>query len=752
MANTFTARDTLKTKLLAALGNATTADQIVKLSRTIEKANLDDDADLETALDTKVSAMAGTATTEDIEKLAFGVKKLRTSETATDPVSSMIPEGSSNLYVTDSRVRSSFSAAGDLSYDSGTGVLSYTALPDALTVYPTVADLPASGVSAGAKGIVEENKKLYIFTGASWVGVGLVDQKPSFTTTPDGSYSLSPGADTVITLNATDPQGDPITFSHVVSAGSLGGSTVSQSGNVFTITGSSDTNDTAPFTLTFRASDGTNITDTTSEFTVTFGIVDWNNLTLSSIVKEGYSSYQLMGAGTAIDDTYYAISEGDSTGMGYSNLAGKVEIYNISDDSLFRTLTLGAGRGDRIALNGSGKLAISDNRNNGDMVIHDIATNSNTTISTAGVYYDSTWHRIEGFEFKGKWFAWMDRTGDTSGASPRAKIFIYDTEGANPTVPLHEVTEAYIVGQVSSGNFGASPDLLTEGAGGGEISIDATNDILWVSFPKMLGTETSVGSGSGVGDRQAGFVIPIDMNTGNIIIDKVIPNGQLREGVAYIQSQLPNPGDVPIWYPGGNPVNRRTARQTYWGENLSATSTHVAIGAPTQYTNEWASASGRGAIWVYNVSGPSPLLEAIIYANAESADFDYYRTSAAGTGGNTVLLNTKVDYIGGRSADASNSHSGNDIFLTDTQLFIGSTRSGPAGISSSSSQSNEGAVFVVNLSDWSVAHEINNPNFTGESNRSMFGGSIAVHGNKLLVGEAWRGQNNNGGAQLITAS
>ena len=280
MANTFTARDTLKTKLLAALGSATTADQIVKLSRTIEKANLDDDADLETALDTKVSAMAASASTEDIEKLAFGVKKLRTAATATDPVSSMIPEGSSNLYVTDSRVRSSFSASGDLSYDSGTGVLSYTALPDALTVYATVADLPLpENTNVGAKGIVEENKKLYINSGSDWLNVGLVDQKPSFTTTPDGSYSLSPGEDTVITLTATDPQGDPITFSHVVSAGSLGGSTVSQSGNVFTITGSSDSNDTAPFSITFRASDGTNITDTTSEFTISFSF-DWDTINI----------------------------------------------------------------------------------------------------------------------------------------------------------------------------------------------------------------------------------------------------------------------------------------------------------------------------------------------------------------------------------------------------------------------------------------------------------------------------------------
>tara|TARA_B100000963_G_scaffold197919_1_gene172220 strand:+ start:2513 stop:4582 length:2070 start_codon:yes stop_codon:yes gene_type:complete len=278
MANTFTSRDTLKTKLLAAVTSATTADQIVKLSRSIEKANLDDDADLETALDTKVSAMADSASTEDIEKLAFGVKKLRTPAAAAAPTSTQVAEGSSNLYVTDSRVRSSFSASGDLSYDSGTGVLSYTALPDALTVYATVGDLPSSGVAAGAKGIVEENKKLYVFTGASWVGVGLVDQKPSFTTTPNGSYALSPGADTVITLAATDPQGDPITYSHQVTAGSLGGTTVSQADNVFTISASSNSADAGSFSLSFTASDGTNLATTTpSEFTLAFGF-NWDSI------------------------------------------------------------------------------------------------------------------------------------------------------------------------------------------------------------------------------------------------------------------------------------------------------------------------------------------------------------------------------------------------------------------------------------------------------------------------------------------
>ena len=336
MANTFTSRDTLKTKLLAAVGSATTADQIVKLSRSIEKANLDDDADLETALDTKVSAMAASASTADIEKLAFGVKKLRTPPSAATPTSSMVAEGSSNLYVTDSRVRSSFSASGDLSYNAGTGVLSYTALPDALTVYATVADLPASGVAAGAKGIVEENKKLYIFTGASWVGVGLVDQKPNFTTTPDGSYALTPGADTVITLAATDPQGDAITYSYQVTAGALGGTTVSQADNVFTITGSSNSADAGSFSLSFTASDGTNVSTTTpSEFTVNFGI-DWSSINTTPVVTVTAPEPKVQwGRSGAISGDYFCIADSENGG----SYVGTLYIYRTADGVLMHSKT-----------------------------------------------------------------------------------------------------------------------------------------------------------------------------------------------------------------------------------------------------------------------------------------------------------------------------------------------------------------------------------------------------------------------------
>ena len=458
MANTFTARDTLKTKLLAALGSATTADQIVKLSRTIEKANLDDDADLETALDTKVSAMATTASTGDIEKLAFGVKKLRTSETATDPVSSMIPEGSSNLYVTDSRVRSSFSAAGDLSYNSGTGVLSYTALPDALTVYATVADLPLpENTPSGAKGIVEENKKLYINTGSDWLNVGLVDQKPSFTTTPDGTYTLSPGADTVITLAATDPQGDPITFSHVVSAGTLGGTTVSQSDNVFTITGSSDSNDTAPFSITFRASDGTNITDTTSEFTVQFVVptkivVGAYGATPNGAVSGAAYTYDLDGTNEfkiiptdGASDDYFGIATAVGDGKivigahavdANGGDSGAVYVYDINGSNEVKITPSDGAASDqfgRAVAVGDGKVVVGakydddDGNSSGSAYIYDYdGTNEVKITASDGTASDT--------------FGWSVAVGNNKVAvgarmnnGGRGAVYVYNLDGSGET-------------------------------------------------------------------------------------------------------------------------------------------------------------------------------------------------------------------------------------------------------------------------------------------------------------------------------
>ena len=509
MGNTFSSRNTLKTKLLAAINAANTADQIVKLSRSIEKANLDDDADLETALDTKVSSLAGSAEPEDLEKLAFGVKKLRTPEGAGVPTSTMITEGSSNLYVTQDRVRGSFSAAGDLSYDSGTGVLSYTALPDALTVYATVANLPASGVAAGAKGIVEENKKLYVFTGASWVGVGLVDQKPSFNTNPDGSYTLSPGADTVITLSATDPQGDAITFSHQVTAGSLGGSTVSQSGNVFTITGSTNPADTAPFSITFSASDGTNVSATTpSEFTVQFalppkivvgalgdnsntGAVYVYDLDGSNEVKiyANDGAPQLMfGNSVAIGHDKIVVGSVKGKKPGSADKVGAIYVYDINDlsggltqlwSNQFKINATDAAVDDEYGCSvaiGSNKIVVGSRYDDdggsltGSVYVYDLDGSNEVKITASdATAYDQFGHSVSVNNDKIAVGAFSrDEYGGNSGV-----IYIYDLDGSNEIkIAASDHTDPGTGGYLNSGDrFGWSVAV-----GDNKIAVGATRD------------------------------------------------------------------------------------------------------------------------------------------------------------------------------------------------------------------------------------------------------------------------------------
>jgi hypothetical protein len=92
-----------------------------------------------------------------------------------------------------------------------------------------------------------------------------------------GSYTSSydfatDGTPIILTLTATDPEGQDITWSYNVTSGSLGSTaTVSQADNVFTITPSTNSSNGGEFTLTFTASDGTNSDTAAIAFSLSFG-------------------------------------------------------------------------------------------------------------------------------------------------------------------------------------------------------------------------------------------------------------------------------------------------------------------------------------------------------------------------------------------------------------------------------------------------------------------------------------------------
>ena len=152
------------------------------------------------------------------------------------------------------------------------------------TAYATAAALPLSGNTTGDQAFVSETGRLYIWIGTGWYNIALINTNPTITSGANASYSLSKdGTPTVLTLVANDPEGIPITWSYSVTTGSLtngGGTsaTVTQVGNEFTITPTTNQAYAGDFDITFTASDGVNISTSTSSITLSFATVRYENL------------------------------------------------------------------------------------------------------------------------------------------------------------------------------------------------------------------------------------------------------------------------------------------------------------------------------------------------------------------------------------------------------------------------------------------------------------------------------------------
>ena len=143
--------------------------------------------------------------------------------------------------------------------------------------------LSASGNAVGDQRIVGNN--LYIWNGTGWYRIALINQTPTWDSggQPAATYNLntdSPAVPTIITLNATDPDGLPIQYSHITGGQMDSIATISQDSSVFTITPKSAAQ--APNggtgSVTFRASDGVNILPYVSSFTLQFAY-DWSAAT-----------------------------------------------------------------------------------------------------------------------------------------------------------------------------------------------------------------------------------------------------------------------------------------------------------------------------------------------------------------------------------------------------------------------------------------------------------------------------------------
>ena len=326
--NLVNSKTNMKTRIRSQVSGSNPRD-LGRLAKSAKFVGLTDDAEVETDIDTEMAAAIPSASIDDLVEMSEGLKELRSTSGDLGSVANAdnLTEGG-NKFLKAENVQPALSVSGDLSYDSG--VVSYTApTSSALQVVATVGDLPA-GASAGDQAVVQSNNKLYIKTADGWYAVALINTAPTVSGN-DAAYTLATDqTPTVITLTATDPENDPVSFSHAVTSGALNGTTVTQNDNVFTITPHGLL--PATFELTFSADDSVNVATSVSSFTLAFALsFDYTNSTPTTITLPDPKAYDSFGFPIVAARAGNTIVASRNDGENWETRNCKILGYDVSD-------------------------------------------------------------------------------------------------------------------------------------------------------------------------------------------------------------------------------------------------------------------------------------------------------------------------------------------------------------------------------------------------------------------------------------
>ena len=321
----------LKTKIVNGIPTAN-VNELVSLARAVKALNLGEDKSLEDAINARANALIGSASADDVARLAGAIKQVLnpasiTVTTLSTITGDLIPDqnivhdlGSSTNRFKDLHLSGNTAVIGDSKIsDDGTGIdirdtsgnprtikakevtiddgtgnpikmkrgagntiqfldssdnsieTQEQASAPAMSAYNLLSQLPTSGVNTGTQAYVAENNKLYLFNGTGWYNIALISNPITAVTGNAATYELAnDGTPLSITLSSSDPDGIPLQWSHQVTSGSLGGTTITNVNNVFTITPSTDPADGNPVTIAFIATNGENQETSSSTFSIIF--------------------------------------------------------------------------------------------------------------------------------------------------------------------------------------------------------------------------------------------------------------------------------------------------------------------------------------------------------------------------------------------------------------------------------------------------------------------------------------------------
>ena len=419
---------------------------------------------------------------------------------------------------------------------------------------------------------------------------------PVIGTGPSATYTLaSDGTPTVITLAATDADGHAITWSYEVVSGSLGSTTVTNVGSVFTITPSTNISDAGVFQLRFVASDGAASDTDVAEFTLAFG-PDWTTATLLHTLDNpnayGTSAGDDFGRSIAIDGNYAivgAASEDDAS----ASTSGKAYIFNVTTGALVHTLdnpnAYGTSAGDQFG----SRVAISGN------------------YAIVGTYSE-----------------------DDAGGTSSGKAYIFNvTTGAlvhtldNPNPYDTSATDQFGYALAISDSYAIVGAHTEDDAGGGS---SGKAYIFNVTTGALLHTLDNPNAYSTSANDQFGFAVAIDGNYAIVGAYVEADTGGIRAGKAYIFDVTTGA----LVHTLDNPTAYGTSQNDYFGSSVAISGNYAIVGT---YAEDDAGGNTSGKAYIFNVT-TGALVHTLDNPNAyDTSDDDRFGHSVSISGNYAIL-------------------------------------------------------------------------------------------------------------------
>ena len=465
--------------------------------------------------------------------------------------------------------------------------------------------------------------------------------------TADGTFTLTAGSNTVITINASDANLDTLTYSATVTSGTATNVISSpsfpvsnQSSNVFTLTPASATGGTV--TIRFDVSDGTNVSNVSHSFTISF--VTWSNATQEAKLQASdRQAYDFFGNSVSLssdgDTAIIAAKNEDTT---YAE-AGSVYIFTRSGTTWSQQAKIQASDAQGTDYFGYDVSISSD----GDTAIIG-ATHEDTTATDAGSAYIFT------------------RSGTTW--SQQAKIQASDAEASDQfgnAVSISNDGNTAIVGAYLE-------DTTASAAGSAYIfTRSGTN---WSQQAKIQASDAEA-------NDNFGYAVSIS-NDGNTAIV-----GAYRESTT-----ASNAGSVYIFTRSNTTWSQQAKIQAsdaeatdYFGVSVSISNdgNTAIVGAYTEDTTY----SDAGSAYIFTRSGTTWSQQAKIQASDAEASGQFGNSVSISSDGDTAI-------IGARNVDTTAINSGAAYIFTRS----GTTWSQQAKIQASDAQSSDNFGFDVSIS------------------------------------------------------